>query len=197
MLGYSSAKSNQKAWYHAKKKTKRYKEQDPVKVAAYQDMIADIPPSRIAYVDETGIDTYLYREYAYSPKGSSVYGEISGRKFKRVGIVAAQMDGEIIAPLQYEGTMDGSLFEQWFEQCLLPCLPKESVIVMDNAAFHRKSRLFSLTENFQCHLIFLPPYSPNLNPIENFWSWLKRHLRKILPVHSSFDNALRSAFTVL
>jgi len=160
-------------------------------------MIADIPPSRIAYVDETGIDTYLYREYAYSPKGSSVYGEISGRKFKRVGIVAAQMDGEIIAPLQYEGTMDGSLFEQWFEQCLLPCLPKESVIVMDNAAFHRKSRLFSLTENFQCHLIFLPPYSPNLNPIENFWSWLKRHLRKILPVHSSFDNALRSAFTVL
>jgi len=160
-------------------------------------MIADIPPSRIAYVDETGIDTYLYREYAYSPKGSSVYGEISGRKFKRVGIVAAQMDGEIIAPLQYEGTMDGSLFEQWFEQCLLPYLPKESVIVMDNAAFHRKSRLFSLAENFQCHLIFLPPYSPNLNPIENFWSWLKRHLRKILPVHSSFDNALRSAFTVL
>jgi len=159
-------------------------------------LIADIPVSGIAYIDETGIDTYLYREYAYSRKGAAVYGEISGRKFKRVGIVAAQMDGKIISPLQYEGTMDSSLFEQWFEHCLLPSLPKESVIVMDNAAFHRKSRLFSIAEIFQCHLIFLPPYSPVLNPIEMFWRWLKRHLRKILPLHSSFDDALCSDFRV-
>ena len=167
-----------------------------MKVTEYKHLISDIPVSRIAYIDETGIDTYLYREYAYSPKGTAVYGEISGRKFKRVGIVAAQMDGKIISPLQYEGTMNSSLFEQWFEQCLLPRLPQKSVIVMDNAAFHRKSRLFSLAENFKCQLIFLPPYSPNLNPIENFWRWLKRYLRKILPLHSSFDDSLCSAFLV-
>ncbi len=110
----------------------------------------------------------MYRKYAYSPKGVDVYGEICGRKFKRVGIVAAQMDGKIISPLQYEGTMDSSLFEQWFEQCLLPNLPKEAVIVMDNAAFHRKSRLLSLSENSGNKLVFLPPYSPELNSIENF-----------------------------
>ena len=133
----------------------------------------------------------------YSRKGAAVYCEISGRKFKRVGIVAAQMDGKIISPLQYEGTMDSSLFEQWFEQwfeqCLLPSLPEESVTVMDNATFHRKNRLFSLAESFGRRSIFLPLYSPGLNPIENFRSWLKRRLRKILPFHSLFDNALSSA----
>ena len=100
--------------------------------------------SRIAYIDETGINIYLYREYTYLLKRTSVYGKISGRKFKRAGIAAAQMDGKIISPLQYEGTMDSSLFEQWFEQCLCQAFPKEFVIVMDNAAFHRKSRLFLL-----------------------------------------------------
>lgn len=136
----------------------------------YQHQINDIPAAKIVYIDETGLDTYLYREYAYSFKGIAVYGEIYGRKFKRVGIVAAQMDGKIIAPLQYDGTMNSSLFEQWFEKCLLPNLPKASVIVMDNAAFHRKSRLFSLAKNSGHQLVFLPPYSPELNPIEKFWS---------------------------
>jgi transposase len=92
--------------------------------------------------------------------------------------------------------MDSRLFEFWFENCLLPALPKKSVVVMDNAAFHRKSRLFSLAENAEMRLIFLPPYSPELNPIENFWSWLKRRLRKILPSSDSFDCTLFDCFQV-
>lgn len=68
-------------------------------------------PEQIAYIDETGVDTYLYREYGYSAKGTPIYGRISGRKYKRIGIVAAQMGKKIIAPLQYVGTMDSTLFE--------------------------------------------------------------------------------------
>lgn len=153
-------------------------------------------PEQIAYIDETGVDTYLYREYGYSAKGTPIYGRISGRKYKRIGIVAAQMGKKIIAPLQYVGTMDSTLFELWFENCLLPCLPKCSFIVMDNAAFHRKSKLFSLAQKQGHSLVFLPPYSPELNPIENFWSWLKRRLRKILPAFDSFDNAVLECFQV-
>jgi transposase len=100
------------------------------------------------------------------------------------------MGKEIIAPLQYNGTMDSVLFELWFEQCLMPVLPEQSIIVMDNAAFHRKSRLYSLARNAGHTLVFLPPYSPELNPIEHFWSWLKRQLRKNLPSFSSLDDAL-------
>ena len=121
---------------------------------------------------------------------------VSGRKFKRTGLVAAQLGKTIIEPLQYSGTMDSALFEAWFETRLLPSLPVNTLIVMDNATFHRKSRLFPLAEQAGVRLLFLPPYSPNLNPIEHFWAWLKRHLRKIFSAHDSFNSALHSAFQV-
>lgn len=151
-------------------------------------------PEKIAYVDETGIDSYQYREYGYAPRGELLLDRISGRKYARTGIVAAQMGKEIFAPCRYDGTMNYKLFEDWFENHLLQELPKETVIVMDNASFHRKEPLYCLAEKYNCCLIFLPPYSPELNPIEHFWSWLKRTLRKILPKLSSFDEALFAAF---
>ncbi len=104
------------------------------------------------------------------------------------------MGNQILAPLQYSGTMDSRLFEFWFSQQFLPSLDKETVIVMDNASFHSKKRLSSVAQNAGCKLIFLPPYSPELNPIEKFWAWLKRFLRKILSSASSFDDALLAAF---
>ena len=145
-------------------------------------------------MDECGKDTYLYREYGYAPRGQKVYDQISGRKYKRCGIVAAKMGDKILAPFQYSGTMNSSLFEFWFAQQLLPSLDEDTVIVMDNASFHSKKRLISLAQNAGFKLIFLPPYSPELNPIENFWAWLKRLLRKILPFSHSFDEALLTSF---
>lgn len=162
----------------------------------YLARIAQVPSEQIAYVDETGIDTCLYREYGWSQRGKPVMGSISGRKFRRTGVVAAQMGKSIVAPLQYDGTMDSIFFEAWFSSCLLPNLPSATVIVMDNASFHRKSKLLPLAQSAGHHLVFLPPYSPELNPIEHFWAWLKRRLRKTLPLHSSFDDALCSAFIV-
>ena len=85
----------------------------------------------------------MYREYGYAARGQKVFSRISGRKYKRCGIVAAQMNGRIFAPLQYSGTMDSSLFEFWFANLLLPTLEKGCVVVMDNASFHCKTRLFS------------------------------------------------------
>ena len=90
--------------------------------------------------------------------------------------------------------MDSRLFEFWFSNQLLPSLDKGSVIVMDNASFHSKKRLLSAAQSAGCKLLFLPPYSPELNPIEKFWAWLKRFLRKILPATPSFDDALFTAF---
>ena len=90
--------------------------------------------------------------------------------------------------------MNCQLFETWFEAVLLPTLSEETVIVMDNASFHRKEKLYCLAEKHNCFVIFLPPYSPELNPIEHFWNWLKNTLRKILSDFSSFDDALSSAF---
>jgi transposase len=146
------------------------------------------------YVDETGIDQYLYREYGRSKRGEKILGEISGRKYKRLGIVAALQGKDIITPLQYDGTMDSILFEMWFRTILLPALPPNTTIVMDNASFHRKNKLAEIAASAGHTLIFLPPYSPELNPIEHFWSWLKRRLRNILPNCDSFDIALSTCF---
>lgn len=144
--------------------------------------------------DETGIDTYIHREYCYAKKGTSVLGCVSGRKYRRVGIVAAKLGKQIIAPLQYNGTMNSLLFEVWFETLLSNELPSNSVIVMDNAAFHRKKRLISIAEKYGYTIISLPPYSPDLNPIEKFWAWLKKKLISVLAHYSDFDDAVHYCF---
>ena len=121
------------------------------------EKIQDIPKDKIAYIDETGIDSYLCREYARAPRGKLVYGEFQGRKFQRCSIVAAKVGDEIIAPLRYSGTMNSELFESWFVEQLIPALPQDVVIVMDNASFHRKKRLYAIAEEYGRTLIFLPP----------------------------------------
>jgi len=179
---FSSTKGFETLEDHTKKKTTRYQEQEHDKVAAYKYEIANVLPETIAYVDETGIDQYLYWQYGYAPREKTVHGVIRGRRYARVGVVAARMGKEIIAPYRYDGTMDHKLFEDWFENNLLPALPKETVIVMDNASFHRKEQLYCLAQKPECFLMFLPPYALQLNPIEHFWAWLKRCLQKILPL---------------
>jgi len=136
------------------KKTLSYKEQNSEQVKEYLEKIADIPKERIAYVDETGIDSYLYREYRYAPRGEAINGKIPGIKFQRTNIVAAKLGKNIVTPLQYTVTTDGTLFEFCFEQCLLPCLPENAVIVMDNASYHRKKQLTEISARHHRSLIF-------------------------------------------
>jgi len=147
-------------------------------------------------VDECGIDQCLFREYARSPRGQKVVGKISGKKFKRTNIVAGICSWQWIAPLQYDGSTDSDLFEFWFENYLLKQVGRGKYIVMDNASFHRKARLIKLAESKKCKIIFLPPYSPDLNPIQNKWACLKQSLRDILPVCLPFVHALWTAFQV-
>ncbi|MCL2377311.1 MAG: transposase, partial [Defluviitaleaceae bacterium] len=136
------------------------------------------------------------REYAYAPKGVKVIGNINGKKFKRTNIVAAKCEGDIIAPMIYDGTTDSILFEHWFEHMFLKVVPKGSWFVLDNATFHRKPILRELTQRAGCFIEFLPPYSPDLNKIENYWFWIKQHLRQTLPLFDNFMDALVDCFKV-
>ena len=129
-----------------------------------------------------------------APRGHKVFAKISGRKFKRTNILAGICRGEWIAPLKYTGTTDSVLFEFWFENCLLKEINEGSTLVLDNAAFHRKSVLPNLARKYGCEVLFLPPYSPDLNPIEKKWAWLKSKLRAVLHDFDSFDSALMSIF---
>ena len=164
------------------------------KRAEFIETIDSYPRHMLYYIDECGLDSYLYREYGYAPRGVPVPGMISGKKYKRTNIVAAKNGDKIIAPMAYDGTTDCVLFEYWFEHAFLKSIPKHSVAIMDNATFHRKKKLRELATKAECDLLFLPPYSPDLNPIENFWAWLKSNLRKILGSFESFEDALMDCF---
>ena len=162
----------------------------------FVETLKTIAPERLVYVDECGIEQYLYRAHARAPCGVKVVSKISGRKFKRVNIVAGICQGKWVAPLEYTGSTDSTLFEFWFEHCLLQEINEDSVIVLDNATFHRKTILPYIAKRYNCDILFLPPYSPELNPIEFKWAWLKRMLRKTLQAFGSFDLALSNAFQV-
>ena len=184
----------QKIKNYAKKKTTRYNEQDSEKVAEYEVKIKEIPQNKRVYVDEAGFDNYLLREYARAPRGQKIYEKIKGRKYQRTSIVAAQRGRKIIAPLEYKGTMHGDFFEAWFENHLVPELSEGDVIILDNASFHRKKRLYEIAELHNVTIIFLPPYSPELNPIEHFWHWLKKTTADMLKKCLNLSIAIFTAF---
>lgn len=163
----------------------------------YLEKIKDVPKEKIVYIDETGIDNCLSRQYGRSPKGTRVYGKVYGHKFKRTNIVAAQQNNQILAPLQYNGMMHSQFFEAWFEKHLTPLLKQGTVVVMDNASFHRKKRLNNIAQKYGIRIIFLPPYSPELNPIEHFWNWLKKKIADLIPYFQKFDDIIYSIFQVL
>ena len=122
----------------------------------------------------------MKNEYAWSPRGESVNDEIKGHATEKLNIIAGLSGGDIIAPMIYECSMNSEMFNFWLEQQLLPEIPKNSLVVLDNASFHKSERTKELVEKFSCRLLFLPPYSPDLNPIEKFWASLKAKIKKSL-----------------
>ena len=153
-----------------------------------------IPNKDRVYIDESGIDACLYRKYGRAPRGEKVYGDISGKRFARESFVAALSDGAILAPFCYEGTCNTELFNFWVEHCLVPVLKPGQVVILDNATFHKSEATRKLIENSGCFLLFLPPYSPDLNPIEKFWANLKFKIRSVITQFDSLQNAVDFSF---
>ena len=96
--------------------------------------------------------------------------------------------------MTFNDTCNTQLFEIWVEKILMPELKKGQIIIMDNATFHKSERTKMLIESAGCQLLFLPPYSPDLNPIEHFWAWFKKQIREIIGSFSSLEEAINHVF---
>ena len=97
----------------------------------------------------------------------------------------------------FTGSCNRDLFEQWLEESLVPELKPGKIVVMDNYVIHKSPKVKALIEAAGCTLIFLPPYSPDFNPIEHFWAHLKNTIRDIKHLYSNFDKAIDAAFRKL
>lgn len=111
-------------------------------------------------------------------------------------MIAGLLGKKLIAPLVFEGYTDTNVFNQWLESCLLPELPPGYTIVIDNASFHKSQKTIELIESAGCRLLFLPPYSPDFNPIEEWWAILKARIKAIIPnienIHQAIDNVFQN-----
>jgi transposase len=167
------------------KKTFGYKEQCYIEVIFYIItlvlMLTIFRIKNIVYVDESGLNREYRRIYARAKRGVKVYDKKSGKRVKKVNIIAGLLYGisgkKHIAVHSYEHPTKSDFFEEWFEWQLLSEVPENSVIILDNASFHRKQTLIDIAARYGVTVVFLPPYSPQFNPIEQSWANFKRWLK--------------------
>ena len=157
--------------------------------------IAEVPAEKRVYVDESGVNTCLVREYGRSLRGTKVQGVKRGRKFQRLNVIGALCNGNHLAIECYSHTTNSRFIERWFRESLVKAIPKGNTVIMDNASFHRKAKLKVEAEEAGVRVLFLPPYSPDLNPIEKTWANMKRRLRDTLPSFHSASAAIYDYFS--
>ena len=151
----------------------------------------------IFYADESGFEEDYSRTHGYSPRGERVYGDVYGTHFGRTSIVGAINEAnKFTAGFAFKGYMNSDLFEGWLENVFVPSLrePKKAVLIIDNARYHNKGRIQSIADEHGFKIIFLPKYSPDLNPIEKFWANIKNWLRLHMCEFCSFLEGLARAF---
>jgi transposase len=134
----------------------------------------------LVYADEAGMDERDNYGYGWSESGERIYGLKSGQRKGRVNMIAGYRGTQLIAPFTIEGACNRTVFELWIETCLIPVLVPGDWLIIDNASFHRGGRITELIEAAGCKVLYLPPYSPDLNRIEKCWAWLKSRIRKLL-----------------
>lgn len=155
--------------------------------------------AQIFYADEAGFEEHYSRSYGYAPSGERVYGKVPGSHFGRTSVIGAiNQRNEFMAGFAFKGYMNSGLFEGWLEQVFVPALetPKNSVLIIDNASHHPKDRIYDIADEHGFMVIFLPKYSPDLNPIEKYWANVKNWLRLHLHCFDTFWDGLVLAFGV-
>jgi transposase len=139
---------------------------------------ARIDPSRLVFIDETWAKTNMTRTRGWRRRGQPLVAKVPHGHWKTLTFLAALRHNAIAAPFVLDGPINGEAFLAYVEQILVPTLKPGDVVVMDNLGSHKNQSIRSAIRAAGAKLIFLPPYSPDLNPIEQVFAKLKTLLRK-------------------
>jgi len=145
----------------------------------WRDTLRKIELERLIFLDESGAKTNMTRAYARSKRGSRSVDYVPHGHWNTTTMVAAITWNAPIAPMVLDGPMDGGAFEAYLEQVLVPALPENAIVVMDNLGSHKTPAVQRLITQANASLMYLPPYSPDYNPIEQMWSKVKNHLKTV------------------
>ena len=135
-------------------------------------------PARLVFIDETAVSTNMARLCGRASRGVRVIGRVPLGEWKTVTFVAALRHNGLTAPMVIEGSMTGEVFRAYVEQCLVPTLRRNDIVVMDNLKAHKVAGIEEAIERAGASVRYLPKYSPDLNPIELLYSKFKGYLRK-------------------
>ena len=145
---------------------------------------ARVSHRRLLFIDESSAKTNMTRLYGRAPRGVRVYDRVPNRRWETTTIIAAVGRNGPQAPWVLEGPMDGAAFAVWAEQVLAPTLEPGDIVVMDNLSVHKNAVARAAIKVAGAEIWDLPPYSPDLNPIEKMWSKVKACLRRTKARHT-------------
>ena len=164
------------------KKSLHAAEQDRPDVAAqrarWQRYQSKIDPRRLVFIDETWAKTNMTRTHGRAPRGQRLVAKVPHGHWQTMTFIAALRCDAITAPMVLDQPVNGEWFRAYVEQALVPTLRPGDVVVLDNLGSHKGQAVRRAIRNAGAHLLFLPPYSPDLNPIEQAFAKLKTLLRK-------------------
>ena len=160
----------------------RAAEQDRPDVATAREEWADnqpkLDPDHLVFIDETGTSTNMARLRGRAPRGERLIGKVPHGHWKTTTFVAALRSTALTAPCVIDGPMNGNAFLAYVEQVLAPTLRPGEIVVLDNLSAHKVPGVREAIEAAGASLLYLPPYSPDFNPIEQLFAKLKALLRK-------------------
>jgi transposase len=138
-----------------------------------------LDPARLVFIDETAVSTNMVRLRGRAPRGVRVIGTVPLGTWETITFVAALRHNKMTAPMVLKGAMTGEMFLAYVEQCLVPTLRRNDIVVMDNCRVHMSPSIREAIEKERATVRYLPKYSPDLNPIELPYSKFKGFLRKV------------------
>jgi transposase len=169
----------------AEKKSIRAAEQARADIAegrrVWRELQPRLKPEKLIFLDETCAKTNMTRLYGRAPRGKRLIGAAPFGHWNTTTFIAGLRHDRIVAPMVLNQAMNGRAFKAWVEQSLAPTLARGDLVVADNLGSHKVSGVREAIEARGAQLLFLPPYSPDLNPIEQVFAKLKALLRKAAP----------------
>jgi transposase len=143
------------------------------------EYIKHIDVNRLVYLDEMSVNIGMTRLYGRSPKGVRIYEYIPDIRYKRLSVLSTiRVNGEM-NPFVYKGSLNGKLFAQYVWECVVPKLKPYDILIMDRLSSHMMDIISEMVESVGANVVYLPPYSPDFNPIETVWSEVKADLKKL------------------